>query len=277
MDDVKNDTPGEGDAERVKRMSLEDVYDEYCGYIKKICGKFCSEWRGHPFINSDFQEDLVAETFSRLLRAHQLYDGKSKFTTYLYRIIYNAFIDMVNMESGHHGMVGRDGLSMSDQVKMRNLGGDPDAVGGGRAEASFRVSVGEIEPETVADPSPGPGEEGVDLEVLAAIDAIMKPCREGGEPGAEAALSGEAARILREGIREIEKPVRVAVATMYFIERIPQTAVARNLNRSQSAVSDQVNLARRHLLDYIARRFPDAGDLVAKIKRLAADGGGKDG
>ncbi len=288
MGDTKTETSHESaiDADSLKMLTLEQAFIHYRPIIDRYSRKLVRKWNSSgamPYLDDDFLDDLIGETNLKFPNAYSRYRGESKFETYLYQIISNTLLTMTQRLRRDMGI--RDSVvsyTRSDMAKMRDIGINTDSVreytpGKGSRGVQSRVTFADDDSDHVGDmadtKSAGPGETGFDPVCLAAIEVIMgKYHRQDGElPGAD--IRGPVNAIILQGLTELEKPLKITIGKMYFIEAAAQKVIARQLGRTQSVISDHVNHIRRHLLDYIQRRYPETGELINKIRDLSAESG----
>lgn len=143
MDDPKHD-PGvlkmlayqEGDEE-----AFEDLVRSYSGSVFALLTRFLGP--------SSAREDLVQEVFLRVVRARERYQPTARFSTWLYRIVFNLCVNE------------RQRLSIRKEVSLE---GAPDGERTG--------GIASIEDEGATPPSLGMEQEDVVEAVRAAIAAL---------------------------------------------------------------------------------------------------------
>lgn len=122
-----------------EEAAFDQLVEEYSGQVFALLTRFLGQRPG--------REDLVQEVFMRVIRSRDRYEAKARFSTWLYRIVFNMAVNETQRSS-------RTGFLSLDQPL-----GD-DAEGGGLIE----VTDGNVE-----NPSDGMERDDVVLAVRQAI------------------------------------------------------------------------------------------------------------
>lgn len=117
--------------------AFEALVAEFSGQVYALLTRFLGS---HPG-----REDLVQEAFLRVVRSRDRYEPRARFTTWLYRIVYNLAVNETQR--------GRS---------LTSLSGDGDGEG----------APPEVRDERAEDPSDPLEREGIVKEVRAAIAAL---------------------------------------------------------------------------------------------------------
>jgi RNA polymerase sigma-70 factor (ECF subfamily) len=119
--------------------AFEQLVEEYSGRVFALCSRFLGDVSG--------REDLVQEVFVRIVRARDRYEPTARFSTWLYRIVYNL---CANWRDRRREMLSLDG---------------------GRGAPSEREH-GDVADEAVPDPSDGAARGDVADAVRSAVGAL---------------------------------------------------------------------------------------------------------
>ena len=73
------------------QQSFQDLLEEHKKILYKVCNSYCK--------NRDDREDLAQEIIVQLWRSFHTYDGRSRFSTWMYRVALNVAISFYRRES----------------------------------------------------------------------------------------------------------------------------------------------------------------------------------
>ena len=104
--------------------AFDRLVEQYSGRVFALCSRFLGDVSG--------REDLVQEAFLRIVRARDRYEPTARFSTWLYRIVFNL---CANSRERRRDMLSLDGASEGSD-------GDGDSRG-----------TGSVEDPDAADPS----------------------------------------------------------------------------------------------------------------------------
>ena len=98
-------------------LGLEQIYQRYYRYVYQICYKM--------LLNAADAEDITQDVFLQVKSHLAGFQGKSSFTTWLYRIAVNQVLMRFRKRSVRTERVTDDG-EMPDLVDQNSLGAIPD-------------------------------------------------------------------------------------------------------------------------------------------------------
>lgn len=87
-----------------REVQFQDLMDAHRKILYKVCNSYCR--------NRDDREDLAQEISVQLWRSFESFDGRCKFSTWMYRVALNVAISFYRRESTRTRFV----LSDSEQV-----------------------------------------------------------------------------------------------------------------------------------------------------------------
>lgn len=73
------------------QQTFQDLLEEHKKILYKVCNSYCK--------NRDDREDLAQEIIVQLWRSFHTYDGRSRFSTWMYRVALNVAISFYRRES----------------------------------------------------------------------------------------------------------------------------------------------------------------------------------
>jgi RNA polymerase sigma-70 factor (ECF subfamily) len=130
-----------------EEAAFDRLVDSYSGQVYALLTRFLGQRAS--------REDLVQEVFLRVIRARERYQPTARFTTWLYRIVFNMAVNETQRVTG-------SGTFSLDQPC------------GDRSDDGWRI---EVTDERVEDPSAGMEREDVVSAVRRAIEALPEQQR----------------------------------------------------------------------------------------------------
>jgi RNA polymerase sigma-70 factor (ECF subfamily) len=94
-----------------EESAFDGLVEAYSGQVYALMTRFLGRHSG--------REDLVQEVFLRVIRARDRYEPRARFTTWLYRIVYNLCVNETQRAGG------RDHVS----IERSSTGADPEDAG----------------------------------------------------------------------------------------------------------------------------------------------------
>jgi|SRR5579862_1050698 len=85
-----------------------DRIDRHRGILFKVAAAYC--------LNLSDREDLIQETVAQLWRAYRAFDGRSSFSTWMYRIALNVAIGSLRKETRNRRTVGPAEMAFLEQI-----------------------------------------------------------------------------------------------------------------------------------------------------------------
>lgn len=113
-------------------------------------------------------EDVFQETWSKVIKARRKYRPTAKFTTYLFRVAHNCFIDYLRRNKRHEGGVDIDPDSRADPVDLPD-----EATEKHLARRRLHRALADI-PEAQRDVFLLREEAGLSLEEIAVVTGINR-------------------------------------------------------------------------------------------------------
>lgn len=118
--------------------------------------------------NRDTAEDVFQEVWSKLIKARERYRPTAKFTTFLYRVAHNCFIDHVRRNKRHTAECA------TDPDATASTGDEPDVLTEkGLARRRLDVALGDL-PEEQRDVFLLHEEGGLNIDAIAAVTGVNR-------------------------------------------------------------------------------------------------------
>ncbi|MCC6484466.1 MAG: sigma-70 family RNA polymerase sigma factor [Armatimonadetes bacterium] len=109
----------EHEARLIERCKLRDAaaYNELYSLYERKMYNFALRMSGNP----DDAEDIVQETFIRVFNAIQNFRGEANFSTWVFRIANNVFLDMRKKAKAHPQTSLQDALELEESEVTRQI------------------------------------------------------------------------------------------------------------------------------------------------------------